>query len=120
NSPTIFSPGAAYVVSGSGTLTGDGDIQVTRITGTPDFSNQYTISTISISTLGVNYNGAGAQTVNALNYGDLTISTNGTRTVTLASSGTIGMTGNFSPTATTTTYVVTGSTINFNGSGAQS
>ncbi len=118
-SPTIFSPGAADVISGTGTLTGTGTIQVTRVTGTPDLNNQYTISNKTISTLGVDYIGAGAQTVNTLNYGNLTISTNGTRTVTLASSGTIGISGTFSPTATTTTYVVTGSTINFNGSGAQ-
>lgn len=118
-SPTIFSPGATDVISGSGTLTGTGTILVTRITGTPDLNNQYTISNKTISTLGVDYSGAGAQTINALNYGNLTISTNGTRTVTLESTGTIGVTGSFTPTATTTTYVSTGSTVNFNGSGAQ-
>ena len=118
-SPTIFSPGAADVISGTGTLTGTGTIQVTRITGTPDFSSQYTISNVSMSTLGIDYNGAGAQTVSSVNYGNLTISTNGTRTVTLAGSGTIGVSGIFSPSATTTTYVVTGSTVNFKGSGAQ-
>jgi hypothetical protein len=120
NSPTTFSPSASDVISGSGTLTGTGTIMVTRVTGTPDLNNQYTITNKNISSLGVNYNGAGAQTVNALNYGDLTITTNGTRTVTLANAGTIGISGAFSPTATSTTYVVTNSTVDFNGSSAQS
>ena len=70
----------------------------------------------------INYNGTGAQTVIAFWYNNLTIS--GTRTanyVTLASSDTIRVASTFSPAATFTggDYVRTGSTINFNGSGAQ-
>ena len=70
----------------------------------------------------INYNGTGAQTVNAFWYDNLTIS--GTRTtnnVTLASSDTIRVATVFSPTATFTSgaYVAAGSTVNFNGSGAQ-
>ena len=66
----------------------------------------------------VDYNGGGAQSVNALNYYNLTIS--GARTtnnVTLASSGTIGVAASFSNTATFTSggYVVTGSTVDYNG-----
>ena len=70
----------------------------------------------------INFNGTGAQTVNALAYNNLTIS--GARTsnhVTLASTGTISVAGTFSPTATFAGggYVSTGSTISFIGSGAQ-
>ncbi len=70
----------------------------------------------------INYNGTGAQTVNAFSYNNLTIS--GARTsnyVTLASSDTIRIANAFSPSATFTSgdYVRTGSTISFNGSGAQ-
>ena len=71
----------------------------------------------------INYNGAGVQTVNAFWYNNLSIS--GARTtnnVTLASSDTIRVASTFSPTAAFASgaYVTTGSTVNFNGSGAQS
>ncbi len=70
-----------------------------------------------------NFNGAGAQTVPAFAYNSLTIS--GARTtnnVTLGNASSIGVAGVFSPTATFTTgnYVVTNSTVDFNGTGAQS
>jgi hypothetical protein len=60
----------------------------------------------------------GAQTIAAANYGILSIS--GARTtssVTLASAGTIGVACSLNATATFTTggYVVTGSTVNYNG-----
>ncbi|MDO9153884.1 MAG: hypothetical protein Q7U47_09300, partial [Paludibacter sp.] len=66
----------------------------------------------------INYNGSGAQTVIAINYYNLTIS--GARkknNVIFAPSGTIGIAGYLSTAATFTSgsYVVTGSTINFNG-----
>jgi len=71
----------------------------------------------------VDFNGTIAQTVPAFNYNDLTISnTRTTNNVTLASSGTIGVAGTFSPTASFTSgsYVITGSTVDYNGAGAQS
>src|SRR5207253_2287421 len=63
----------------------------------------------------VNYSGTGAQTVVAQNYGNLTSSSTGART--LASSGTIGIAATFTPG--TNSYTITGSTIDFNGTGAQ-
>ena len=63
----------------------------------------------------VNFNGGGAQTIPAFNYNNLTSSGAGART--LANAGTIGVAGTFSPGANT--YTNTGSTINFNGTGAQ-
>jgi hypothetical protein len=70
----------------------------------------------------VEYAGPGAQTVGAANYGNLTLSgTRGTASITLAPSGTIGIAGTFSPVASFTTgmYVVTGSSVDFNGPGTQ-
>src|ERR1051326_85073 len=114
----IFSPSAAVIVSGAGTLTGNGTIQVTRIAATPDFLSQYTITNKVLAGLNVDYIGAGAQNVNALSYGSLTVSTNGTRTVTFPSA-VVFVSNVFSPTTVTTTYVITGNTINFNGTVAQ-
>jgi hypothetical protein len=115
----IFSPNAAVIVSGAGMLTGMGEIRVTRIAATPDFSSQYTIATKVLAGLNTNYIGAGNQNVNALNYGSLTISTNGTRTVTFAPA-VVGVANIFSPSSVTTSYVVTGNTVDFNGSVGQS
>ncbi len=69
----------------------------------------------------INYSGTGAQSVIAFNYNNLTISGARSGNVTLASSGTIGVAGIFSATATFSNgnYVNTGSTIDFNGSGNQ-
>ena len=63
----------------------------------------------------VDFNGAGAQTIPATNYFNLTSSNAGART--LANSGTIGIAGTFTPG--TNAYTITGSTMDFNGSGAQ-
>ena len=63
----------------------------------------------------MNFNGAGAQTIPAFDYNNLTSSSTGART--LASSGTVGVAGTFTPG--TNTYTITGSTVDFNGAGAQ-
>src|SRR5205823_3158670 len=63
----------------------------------------------------VDFNGAGSQTIPAFAYNNLTSSSTGART--LASSGTIGIAGTFTPG--TNAYTITGSTVDFNGSGAQ-
>ncbi len=114
----ILEPSASVLVSGAGTMTGTGTARVTRIAATPDFVSQYTIAGKTLSGLNIDYIGAGNQNVNTLNYGSLTVSTNGTRTVTFPAA-IVGVANVFSPSSLTTTYVVTGNTINFNGTVAQ-
>src|SRR5204863_388231 len=79
-------------------------------TFTPGAAASHTITGSTIA-----FNGSGAQTIPAFNYQSLTSSSTGART--LASSGTVGIAGTFTPG--TNTYTTTGSTISFNGSGAQ-
>lgn len=63
----------------------------------------------------VNYNGAGAQTIGAYNFYNLTSSSTGART--LVNAGTIGVSSIFTPG--TNVYTTTGSTIDFNGTSSQ-
>ena len=82
--------------------------------GTVGIAGTFTPGTNSYTTTGntVNFNGATAQTIPAFNFNNLTGSGTGTRT--LASSGTIGVAGTFTPGSNS--YTVTGSTVNFSGS----
>jgi CSLREA domain-containing protein len=86
-------------------------------TGTVGVAGAFTpgtnVFTITGST--IDYNGGSAQTITAFNYNNLTSSNSGGRT--LANSGTIGVANVFTPGSNT--YIITGSTINFNGAGAQ-
>ena len=122
NDNVLFSPGAAYTVGGTGSLTGNGTIQVTRTSATPDLVSQYTISNKDLTALTVDYNASSAQTINALDYYNLKISgSRGSNNVTLASSGTISISGSFTVPATFSSgnYVVTGSTVHFNSGSSQ-
>ncbi len=103
---TLTSGGAIQLVAGNFNI-GSGALN----TSFPGF----TTNTIGSNTT-VNYNSTGSQNIVALNYGNLTNSGNGART--LQSTGTIGVAGTFSPSTGANT--VTGSTVNFNGSGSQS
>ena len=69
----------------------------------------------------VDYSGTGAQTISAQNYGNLTISAARSANVTLANSGTVGIAGSLSDTATFSSggIVTTGSTVAYNGSSSQ-
>jgi hypothetical protein len=93
---------------GARTLANAGTIGVASVF-TPG-SNAYTITGSTI-----NFNGSGAQSIPAFNYNNLTSSSTGART--LANAGTIGVAGAFTPG--TNVYTITGSTIDFNGGGAQ-
>lgn len=123
-----FNSGSVLVVSGSVTMGGSGS-RIGNLTmtngGTLKIGGSLTVTqgTFTPGLGTVEFNGTGATTIPAQNFYNLTIS--GARTVTnnvtFASSGTIGVSGTFSATATFTSgsYLITGSTINFNGTGAQ-
>lgn len=113
-----FENGTGSILNNNGTittatLTNNGTLQGN---GTYNISSVFTnTGTFSIGTSTVNFNGSGAQTIPAYNYYNLISSSSGDRT--LANSGTIGIAGAFTPG--TNSYTITGSTIDFNGSGSQ-
>lgn len=83
----IFTPASAVVVSGSGTLTGNGTVQVTRATGAADFANQYSITNKTLANLTVEFAGASAQGNGANTFGGLTI--NNASGLTLSGNATV-------------------------------
>lgn len=101
---------------------------ITLATGSIGVKSAFTVSpsgAVTYVTTGntVDYNGTLAQTITAFNYNDLTISAaRTTNDVTLAGTGTIGVLGTFNPSASFTSgvYVVTGSTVDYNGTTGQS
>jgi hypothetical protein len=109
-----------------GALTNNGNgARTLASSGTIGIAGTFTTGNGSYTTTGstVDFNGSGAQTVPAISYNNLTIS--GTRTsnnITLASSGTIGIAGTYNPSAVFTSGSIsyTGSTLDYNGTGAQS
>ena len=103
NNLTISNTSGNTILASSGTI---------KVAGTfsPSASSTYTITT---STIDFN-NASGGQTIPAFTYNNLTIS-NTSGNTTLASSGTIKVAGTFSPSASST-YTITGSTIDFNNS----
>ncbi|MFN4234153.1 MAG: G8 domain-containing protein [Bacteroidia bacterium] len=124
-----FNPGTGTVIYNSSstqtiapinyynlTSTGTGS-RILSSSGTIGIAGTFTPGTNSYTITGstINFNGTGTQTIPAFNYNNLTSSNTGARI--LASSGTIGIAGTFTPG--TNSYTITGSTINFNGSGTQ-
>ncbi|MES2559110.1 MAG: T9SS type A sorting domain-containing protein [Bacteroidota bacterium] len=100
-------------ISGSGTITPG--------TGTISLAGSWSNATATLGTGTVNYNGTGAQSIAALTYNNLTVSgaRTGSPVITLPS-GTINITGTFTNSATGVGSIdVTGNTINYSGSGAQ-
>lgn len=88
------------------------------LVGTIGIASVFTPGSGAYTTIGstVDYNGSGAQTVEPLNYHNLTLSgSRGANSITL--SGTVSVGGAFSPTATFSSgsYVTTGSTVAFVG-----
>jgi hypothetical protein len=87
NANAIFSPGSAVVISGAGTLTGNGTVRVTRATGSSDFVNQYSITNKTLTNLTVEFVGAAAQGASANTFGGLKI--NNSSGVTLSGNVTV-------------------------------
>ena len=115
---TVSTTDTATGIAGAGTFTNSTN-------STLNIGGPLSVTTFTATASGntVNYNGTGAQSVRATSYYNLSLS--GARTaannITLPNGGTVNIAGAFSPTATfgTGNYVITGNTINFNGSGAQ-
>jgi len=94
----ILSPVAGAIISGTGTLTGTGTARASRIAATADFLSQYTLTNKTLTTLTVDYNGAGTQTINNTpSYSNLTISGSGAKTL----GGATSITGNLNIAAAT-------------------
>ncbi|HEY5883466.1 MAG TPA: hypothetical protein VIT88_02215 [Pyrinomonadaceae bacterium] len=111
-SGVLYSGGLAITGSGGTFEVANGARFV--LTGTSEFPTGFGTITLQ-ATSTVDYAGS-TQTVAARNYGNLTISAGSSpRTVTLASAGTVGVFTNFTPSSTNNTYVITGSTVEFNG-----
>ncbi len=106
-------------VSGTGTVVIRGTFETSKAAGfkgTASTAIMNTITSISVtSTSTIDYTSAGSQNITEGNYANLSNSGNGNRT--LASSGSIGISGMFSPG--TGDYTVTGSLVEFNGISAQ-
>jgi hypothetical protein len=110
-----------WTIDLTGDLTSTGSLTYT--TGTLNIAGNFSnTGTFTCGTGIVNYTGTGNQTIRAINYYNLMFS--GARTlnsITLANSGTIGIANSFTNSATFTSggIINTGSTINYNGTGAQ-
>jgi hypothetical protein len=94
------------------TLSGTG---TTFPAGTVGIAATFTPGSITTASQGtIEYNGSSSQSILAFSYKNLSSSNSGART--LASSGTVGIAGTFVPGSNA--YTITGSTVNFNGSGS--
>lgn len=106
----------------SGTISGVGNFTNGNATTPASLSvtaaNPFTLTgtlDLALNPNTVNYSGTGAQTIGAYSFYNLTSSSNGART--LANTGTISISGVF--TTGPNFYTTTGSTVSFNGAGAQ-
>lgn len=117
------SAAAQTIVDGNyNNLDGTGGDRTLSSTGTIFIAGTFTIGagTYTVTSSTVDFNGTAAQNIPAFNFNNLTISGNkGGGAITLVNGGTIGVAAIFLVTATNTSYVVTGNTFDYNGSGAQ-
>lgn len=120
---TVGSAGTLDMVSnqinGSGTMQINGVFKTSKAAGFSGTASTAVNSTIGVLSLGassqVDYTSGGSQQITAGNYAHLNNSGNGDRI--LANTGSIGVSGLFTPGAGD--YTVTGSTVEFNGTSAQ-
>lgn len=96
----VFIPAPGNIIGG-GTLSGTGTVKVTKATGSGDFLGQYTLNTLTLSALTVEFAGASAQGVNANTFGSLKI--NNSNGVTAAGAITVNGTLTLSSGLLTTT-----------------
>gem|GEM_PF-162324 len=118
-----------YNLSISGVQTSSNNITLASsstigIAGAFSYTATYTSGSLVSTGSTINFNGTSGSTIPAFAYNNLSISgaQSGANNITLASSGTISVAGVFNPSATFGTggYIVTGSTVSFVGSSAQS
>ncbi len=125
NSSSILVAGT-NTISGTGTPSAviNGTLKTANTNGFSGSTGQTLSNTITTITLGssstIEYNATGAQSITArTDYANLTISgSRGGGTITLPT-GTVGLSGALSITATNALYARTGNTIEFSGSGSQ-
>jgi hypothetical protein len=95
------------------------------LAGTTQINGNFAVTGGSVdattSNTTIEFDGAGSQNIAAFPYNNLTVDTRAAGTVTFSPSATIAIKGAFSPAALTGTgsYVSTGTTFDFNGTGAQ-
>jgi fibronectin-binding autotransporter adhesin len=100
---------------GAMTLVNGGTIGVAAVFSIPATNTSYIVTGNTFD-----FNGTIAQSIPAFDFNSLTISGNkGGGAMTLVNGDTISVADVFSVTATNTSYIVTGNTFNYNGSGAQ-
>jgi hypothetical protein len=104
--------GTYTTLTGSGTSNGTFGNRTLSASGTIFITGTFTVGSGTYTTTNstINFSSASSQTIPAFSYYNLVSSSGGART--LASSGTIFIAGTF--TAGSSTYTVTGSTMNFN------
>jgi len=100
-----------FTINNSGITQGNGTLNITK-----NFTNT---GTFLPGTSTVNYKGSINQIIIPVNYYNLTVTENGTRTITLDSSDIIGIANEFSVAGGNTSYLLTGTTLDFNGTSPQ-
>jgi hypothetical protein len=111
----LSDPGLVLSTIGANTLSISGDL--TLASGTFNIAGAFPSITglVEVSAGTVGFTGVGSQTIPAYNYYNLVSSSTGARV--FASTGTIGIANTFIPGINS--YTITGSTVSYNGAGAQ-
>ncbi|MDQ0639298.1 hypothetical protein QF042_002863 [Pedobacter sp. W3I1] len=111
----LSNTGLVLTTNAGNSLTVSGDFTLNSGTFNTAAAFPTVSGTVDVRNGTVGFIGSTAQTIPAYNYYNLISSSTGSRT--LASSGSIGIANTFTPGSNA--YTITGSTVNFNGSGPQ-